>query len=464
MEIKTNWRNFILYGTSTVIETCWLYVILKVLNEHVAHSQLSLFGVLLFYPIALGFNKMIQLLELTKSFRMILTWLLWAILLLVSIKIQLYSSLPWTDPAWLTSLPLAIPQLIYVFRAEVLLFGGSAITWWLGYRLSTGTVNFESLLARFQFGLVILIATFFTISFLQIDVLNAIPVVLIFFFASLAGISIAHAQENKSWLADRNRLQWSWILLASIGVIFLAGFIISALVSHDLLQLVINAIKWLGKLIMTVLAFLASLLPKPEPGTMLPPMGEMPGMPPEEKNLILNLPEALRNWLNLAMGVIWGGLVLVALWQISSRLFNWLRGRFNVPDAEVEPMRGAFKADLVALLKHIYRMLSGLKFLSWLTGKSNMLSPEVLSVYQIYRHLLHWGAKSGYPRKHFQTPNEYLAILTDLLPDARQDLVLITHQYVSIRYGGRLPETQELQDIRQSWDRVKQNRAKRVNS
>jgi hypothetical protein len=464
MEIKTNWRNFILYGTSTALEICWLYVILKVLNDYTVHSQFSIFGILLLYPIALGFNKMIQLLGLTKSIRRILTYLLWAILLLVSIKIQVYGSLSWTDPAWLTSLPLAIPQLIYSFGPEVLLFVGSVIIWWLGDRLATGPINFESLLARFQFGLVILIAAFFIFSFLQIDFLNAIPVVLIFFFASLAGMSIAHAQENKSWLADKNRLQWSWILLISIGIIFGAGFIISLLVSHDLLQLVIDAIKWLGKLVMTVLAFLASLLPKPEPGTMLPPVGEMPGMPPEEKTLILNLPEALRNWLNLAMGIIWGGLVLVALWQISSRLFSWLKGRFSMPNAEVEPIRGAFKADLIALLKRIYRILSGLKFLSWLTGKSKVLSPEALSVYQIYRHLLHWGAKSGHPRKHSQTPNEYLSILIDLLPQARQDLALITQQYVRTRYSAISPESVELLEMRQSWDKVKQNHAKRVNS
>jgi hypothetical protein len=451
-----------LYGTCTALEICWLYVILKVLNDQTAHSQLSLFGILLFYPIALVIDKTIQFLGLKNSVRRILNWVLWAILLLISIKVQLYSSIPWAEPAWLTSLPFAIPQLINHFSPVILLSAGSAVIWWLGNRLSTGTVNFESLLARFQFGLVILIAAFFIFSFLQIDFLNAIPVVLIFFFASLTGISVAHAQENKSWISDRNRLQWSWILLISIGVIFAAGFMISVIVSHDLLQLVVDAVKWLGKLIMTVLTFLASLLPKPEPGTMLPPPVEIPGNPPEETALILNLPEALRNWLNLAMGLIWAGLVLVALWQISSRLFNWLRGRFNTPEAEIEPIKGAFKADLIALLKRIYRVLSGLSLISWLTGKSKTSSPEALSVYQVYRHLLHLGAKSGRPRKHFQTPNEYLGILADLLPHVRQELALITQQYVSTRYGGRLPETQELQDMRQSWDRIRQNRSKKV--
>ncbi len=392
--IKMNWRYFILIGAATALEICWLYIILKVLNQAV-HDQLSLFGILLFYPLAFGLTKIIRLMPLKKAYLATLEWLVWAVLLLVSIKFQLYSTSEWTNPEWILSLPLAASQLIYSFRPEVLLLIGSAATWWLGNRLAAGPINFESLLARFQFGLVILVATFFIVSFLQIDIEYAIPVILIFFFASLAGISIAHAQENKGWLSDRNRLGWSWILFASIGIIFAAGFIVSLILSHDLLQFIVDVIKWLGKLIMSVLIFIASLLPKPEPGTIPPPGAEIPTVPPEERFQFLNIPENLRSWMNIAMGIIWGGLILAALWQISRRLFNWLRGRFSATNAEVEPMEGAFKADLINLLKRIYYVLSRLKLLSWLTRKSEPLSPEVLSVYQIYRLLLRWGAKAG---------------------------------------------------------------------
>ena len=463
MEIRTDWRNFIVYSASTAIEISWLYVIVKVLNEQTANGQLSVFGILVFYPLSFGLYKMIRSLGLNNPSIKILNWLIWAILMLISLKVQLYEATPWTDSSWIASLPLAVPQLIYSFRPEIFLCIASGIAWLLGNRLAASPINFGALLGRFQFGLVILIIVFFTLSLLQINMVNAVPIVAIFFLASLGGISIAHARESRGWVTDKNRFQWSWILLASIGLIFLTGFIISLVISHDLLQLVIDTIKWVGKIVMIVLSFLASLLPKPEPGAVVPPMPEMPQMPSEDKPMILNIPEVLRNWLSIAMGIIWVALVVGALWQISTRLFSWLRGRFNTPNAEVEPIRGAFKADLMNLLRRI-KMLFTVKLLGWLTGKSKAMPPEVFSIHQIYRQFLRWGAKSGYPRKYSETPNEYLASLSDVFPFARQELVLITEQYVSTRYSMRLPAAIDLKETRESWDRLRQSRIKKAKS
>jgi hypothetical protein len=165
------------------------------------------------------------------------------------------------------------------------------------------------------------------------------------------------------------------------------------------------------------------------------------------------------------MGILWIGLILVALWQVSSQVYGWLRRKLaGMAGAEVEPLPGAFRADLVAFLKHILHRLLGLKALFGLAGKSRLLLPEVASVRQIYRQLLSWGKSGGYPRHISQTPNDYLCTLIDLAPEARGDLYFITQHYVSARYGMSVPTADELHRLQQSWYRVKQNRLKRPDS
>jgi hypothetical protein len=60
-----------------------------------------------------------------------------------------------------------------------------------------------------------------------------------------------------------------------------------------------------------------------------------------------------------------------------------------------------------------------------------------------------------------QTPFEYCYTLVDLLPEAQEDLDFITQQYVTARYGTSLPTEDELHQLRQSLQNIKQNRLKR---
>jgi hypothetical protein len=459
--MKINWHKIILYSATMVIEVCWLYALLALLNKQVAGGQLSLPGILLLYPVAFGFNKFIQMQGWHKTRTGIISWLAWAIAMLVIMKVQLFNTLGWTNPDWILSLPLALSQLAYTFKPELLIMISSGIIWWLGSWLARTNINFAVLVTRFQFGMVLLIITFASASVLQIDIFAAITVTMVFFFFSLLGISIAHSQENKGLLHSTNRLRWSGILLLSIALVIILGVIISLLLSRDLLQFAVDVLNWLGSLIVRLLLFLASLLPKPEPNTMLPPVAEMPSMSGKEDTMILNIPETLRNWLNVGMAIIWGGLIVAALWQLSSRILSWLQSRLSTADMETEPLTGAFRADLLGWLKRIFQNLSNLKFLSWLAGKPKAFPSEVFSIHQIYRLLLRWGAKSGHPRKIFQTPDEYFYTLAGLLPHARQDLSLITRQYVITRYSTAMPGAAELHELKQSWDRIKQKRFRR---
>lgn len=462
--MKLDWRRGIVYLTAIGMEGCWLYALMVLLNKQVADGRLSIIGLLFLYPVALFFNKLIQRLRWPKVCLHSISWLAWAAGMLLVLKIQLFSDSAWLNSIWLLALPQAFADMLYTFRPELLIFLSTAIIWWLGQRMAYPRVSFAASVGEFQFGLAILLITFFFISMLGVDLANSVPIALTFFLFALLGMSVAHAQESTSWLSGLYQGHWSGLLLVSIGLILILGLLAGSLVTPDLLQLVLAALKWIGALIVKVIAFIASLLPEPGPGE-LPPGLPMPQLEPEEGFKLWEIPELMKSALRLSLGVLWGGLIIFALWRISSEIYGWLRHRLaSMAGVEIEPLPGAFKADLLSLLKAIFLKLLELRFPFRLARKTKSLLPEVASVRQIYRQLLRWAAAGGYPRHMSQTPYEYLYTLVDLLPQAQGDLDFITQQYVRTRYGVSLPTEDDLRQLRQSWHEISQNRPRRPSS
>jgi len=462
--MKLDWRQGILYLTIIGMEGCWLYALMALLNKQVAGGRLSAMVLLFFYLVAFSFNRLLKWLRLPEVCRRSISWLVWAAGMLLIVKIQLFSGLGWLNPSWLLALPQAVVQILYAFKPELLILVSSAVLWWLGRRLAYLRINFAALVGEFQFGLVILLITFFATSMLTVDLADSVPIVLTFFIFALLGTSIAHAQEGTSWLSGMYQGHWSGLLLVSISLVLILGLLISLVVTPDLLHLVLAALKWIGGLIMNVIAFVAGLFPGPGPAE-LPPAMPVPEIEPSEGFKLWTMPELVRSGLSLGLVILWSGLVLVALWRISSQIFGWLRRRLaSMAGAEFEPLPGAFTADLLSLLKHVLFKVLGLRLLFRLARKSSSVLPEVASVRQIYRQLLRWAAAGGCPRHMSQTPYEYLYTLVDLLPEAQGDLDFVTWQYVSARYGPSLPAEDELHKLRQSWHKIRQHRLKRPSS
>jgi len=463
--MNLNWRQSIIYVTIMGMEGCWLYALLVLLNNKVADGRLSILGFLLLYPVAFGFNKLLRWLGWHRFFRDTANILAWGAGMLLMVKAQLFSSLALTDPAWLLAIPRAIANIFYAFEPELLILVGSAVLWWLGRRLAHVRTDFTSSVSEFQFGLFILIILFFVISLLEVSSANLIPVTLAFFLSALLGMSIAHAQEGASWLTGLYQGHWSGLLLVSISLILILGLLVGSVITQDLLQLILVALKWVWGLITQAIAFLISLLPEPSPPEIPPEMLTPAPMPIEEPewHKFFIMPEAVRSGLRLGWTIMVIGLMLVFLWRISSQIFGWLRNKLaNTAGAEVEPLKGAFIADLLGLLKRILARLLGLRQL--LRWQRRPPPPEITSIRQIYRQLLRWAANRGWPRPVFQTPNEYLRTLEGLLPEAGNSLRFVTQHYISARYGMSSPSDEELHQLRQSWHQIKQNRLKHPDS
>lgn len=460
--MKVDWQKGVLYLATMGMEGCWLYALLALINQRGTEERLSVMGVLVAYPLAFGFNKLLRRLRHRVLLNGI-NWLVWLAVMLITVKLQLYGSLSLSSTEWLLAVPRAIAGIFFEFRPELIILFSTAVVWWLGSRLAYGQATFAASVSEFQFGLAMLLLTFFIAYQLEVELEGSVLIALSFFFLALIGTSIAHAREGTGWLSSLYQGHWSGLLLVSISLVLALGLLISVIVTPDLLQLILIALNWVWELIIKAIEFLISLLPEPGPPEPLPPLPMLPKEPSEEGfKFLFSMPESVRNALQMVWAVLFFGFALFALWRVSSSIFSWLRRRLaGMAGAEYEAMPGAFRADLISLLKRILGLLH-LKFLRRIRGRTISLPPELVSIRQIYRQLLRWAATGGHPRVKSQTPQEYCYALVDLLPQVQPDLEFITEQYVRARYGTPLAGESKLYQLKQSWHRVKENNLKKL--
>jgi hypothetical protein len=178
---------------------------------------------------------------------------------------------------------------------------------------------------------------------------------------------------------------------------------------------------------------------------------------------LFRIPDSARRVANFIMACIWIGLILAALWRISTQIFEWLRQRLsNGEGAEVEAMSGAFGEDLIRLLKAVKRLIAGwLGLLGWAFGKplrKGNRPPGAGTVREVYRQMLLWAASKGWPRDPSQTPHEYLTRLQEWLPEATRELAFLTDHYVNARYGPSLPTRQGMERLKAAWEKLRKSK------
>ena len=142
-------------------------------------------------------------------------------------------------------------------------------------------------------------------------------------------------------------------------------------------------------------------------------------------------------------------------------LFTWSRvrrGRRQEGDESRESLlsAGTVARSLQAMLQAGLDRLGELADLVDRFGLgSRFLS--AISIRRIYANLVRLATEAGYPRPSSQTPYEYLEALHQALPGTlqRADVALITEAYVNAHYG-QVPDSREdLQRIRDCWERVR---------
>jgi hypothetical protein len=450
-------RYLITLITLLGMEVCWLYAVLNAVNKAVS-DRLFIPLLVLTLLVSFGVSRALGLIRWPKPALTALAWIVWPLVMLLMIKIQLFPAVAWADPVWLESIPQAFANIFYSFSPVLLIVAGTAILWWLGRRLAYLKVNFSDALTEFQFGLVMLVITYFVYYELQLDLSSSLSVALTFFPLGLIGISLSNDREN-TWFSSARRGEWSGILLLSIGLVLLLGIFISLLVTPDLIQYILNAIKWVWGIIERLMYLLASLFPQDSTPMPAPEQGEMPSM--DNETFKFALPEWMRPGFQIIYFILIGGFFLFAAYRVVSDILKWMRRRTSSSGGEVESLRGAFWADLLNWFKRIISRIFGIKFGSMAKKKSAVIPPDLAYVRQLYIQFLSWGAKKGFSRQKSQTPVEYTNTLGASAPENRPDIDYITGQYMAVRYGFNQPGEENINRLKQVWDNLRKVKFKK---
>lgn len=440
------------------MEVSWLYALLNAANKSVA-DRLSIPLLLVILLVSFGISKALKLLYWPKSALTSLSWLVWIIVMLLMIKVQLFPGTDFGDAVWLSSIPHAFSQIFTSFEPALLILLSSAVLWWFGRRLAYSKADFPATLTEFQFGLVVLIIVFFTAYELHLDQSSSLPISMVFFSLALIGISLAHFQENDGWFNSLRQTPWPVMLLVSIGIIILFGLLISAIVTPDFIKLILKGLAWVWSMIDRFLVYLASIIPNPFKNLSLPPTPPSTPLPDERGGI--GFPEWLIPAIRLGLGIIIGGMFLIAIWISTSQILDRIRRRARKTGGEVESLKGAFKLDLINWLKRVLSRIFGIKFGPSARNKAVNISPETASVRLLYRQFLHWAVERGYPRHTSQTPFEFQHVLSDVVMDNQDALDFITREYMNARYGFGSTTEDELSQLKQKWQALRKTDLKK---
>jgi hypothetical protein len=170
----------------------------------------------------------------------------------------------------------------------------------------------------------------------------------------------------------------------------------------------------------------------------------------------------------LILGILQAGITIAIPAAIIALvlLFTWRRMRAGRREkAEDEARESLLSARAVA--RNLQAMIQdGLDRLGELAGLVRRFGPSsrflaAVSIRRIYTNLVRLATDAGYPRARAQTPYEYLQVLHEALPGSKEDVALITEAYVNAHYGQVPDSREELQRIRDCWERIRTRAAKK---
>jgi hypothetical protein len=313
----------------------------------------------------------------------------------------------------------------------------------------------------------LLLLVLFICHLVDISLPNATLLIVIFSSLVLVGFGLSRSAEDNNVQENIARSS-SQLLLIVVSLIVLLGLLIGSFVTPDLLQLILNILKWIGSRIATVFLFLVNLFPYDTTSNIAPP-GET--LSPDPREPIMDI----WKWFHLPVHArIIGQRIflsffmiglLVALYRIFVDIWRWIR-RHDTSNVTVESINGDLLTDLLSGLLHLLRYFRNILLSLGKTLRHRVIDDqpyEINSVRQIYRNLLRWGDAGGYPRHKSETPYEYLVTMREILPVIEYDMLSqITDAYIVARYGYKLEKVEPLQEIKEYWKILKKYKLKIV--
>ncbi len=474
--LRLNGRQEVIWVALAAAEVSWLVpLFLGLAGARVPHPPLLLWlGMLV---LLLGFFYLYRAmaaanLPLRAQQGMLALVLLLAIGLFL--RYHVYAAPQWRGVSWFVTLLRSLADLDAVQLQGWVAAMGLVYFWARGIHLAHRSLSLQSVGFSFRSGVIILIVGSLLVHFST--ELDASGLVVPYFFFSLAAVALARIEEvsqmpNSSrsgfagfWIGTtlaavgllvvlsmglalffyggglQRVIDWLWPVVIVLELIFVGIGVAFLAVVESVLDLLSLDLGMLGEGLRESLQRLSEML------TMLslrPPPASESGTRPS----ILGVAQV-----TLAIGIPLGIIVLVLL-------LTWYRQRRMGRADRDESRESTFSA--VAMVRSLGTAVGdGLSRLGELGGLVDRFGAgsrflAALSVRRIYANVVRLATEAGYPRGRSQTPYEYLKVLHRALPGRQEEVLAITEAYVAAHYG-QVPDTQEeLQRLRECWQRIR---------
>jgi hypothetical protein len=346
--------------------------------------------------------------------------------------------------------------------------------WARAIHLANRSISTEQVGFSFRSGVLVLIVVAVLVE--AFTSLDASGFVMAYFFFSLVAVALARVEEvSRSPNSTPVPFSGFWIgtTVGAVAVLVVFGAALALFLTGGGLQ---HILRWLtpvlrvvqavvvlvGTLLVMALEWLFGLFSLDLTGlggqlrdalSQLNLLLEPPVIPPPEGE-----PQA---WLILSRVLqVLFTVVLPVIIVSSILLFTWRRmqhrrgGEPSQESRESLLSAGAVADSLQGMLR------DGLQRLGELAGLARQFGPgtrflTAVSIRRIYRNMVRMATDAGYPRSRAQTPYEYLATLRQAFPSSEAEAAIITEAYVNAHYG-QVPDSQEqLQRIRDCWERLR---------
>lgn len=346
--------------------------------------------------------------------------------------------------------------------------------WARAIHLANRSISTEQVGFSFRSGVLLLAGS--TLIVRLFTDLDASGFVMAYFFFGLVAVALSRVEEV-SHLPNSTSVPFSgfWIgsTVGAVAVLVVLGVLVALFLTTGGLQLLLALLAPVLRLVEVIVVAVGTLLLQlfewlldlfsvdltqlggqlREVLSQLDLTLEPPQVPPPEggSQAWLIISRALQIAFTVVLPVGAALLILVLTWR---------RMRKRSDDqAGGESRESLLSAGVVA--EGLQGMLQGgLQRLGELAGLVRQFGPgarflTAVSIRRIYRNMVRMATDAGYPRSTAQTPYEYLVTLRRALPSSEADATVITEAYVNAHYGQVPDSAEELQRIRDCWERMR---------
>jgi Domain of unknown function (DUF4129) len=404
--------------------------------------------------------------------------LLIALLVLLVVWATIYAPLFFFfDPRWLLALLGDLFQLTATIYYVFVLVAFSIYFCWRGVRLAHRTIEPSNVFWTLRLGMGIIIVAIIAYvgsgagSFNELILFSIVPCFLFFALVAHALAKVLFLRSHSSGglqgsVAGQERA--ILLTMSMIGLlILLVALIIGSFASSAFLVNVQRGLEPLGRFydwLVNIIAYGVALLLYPvfwlfslihiKTGLL-----HIPTLKPAPVKVITQGQESTST-LAILLPVL-KILLPVLFIVLMTRVILWLlkRRRIRLVHTEQQDISESiwswhlFLTQLKAFLLAIWR-----RFFPGAVREEDMVGKEEIdgegmarSIRAIYQALLRWASDHGYRRRKEETPHEFKERLQQKIPQGELELGSLTNAYSELRYGGHVPDDEEVARAQVDW-------------